>query len=82
VPFVFRIIGKKKRVGILTARSEMILKENKKTLRQYGINQTIPIAVRGMEESEYVDICEHNIDWTMKKNRIRTNTIRKKLKKP
>ena len=56
VPFVSRIIGKKKRVGILTASSEMILKENKKTLRQCGIDETIPIAVKGMEESGYVEI--------------------------
>ena len=56
VPFVSRIIGKKKRVGILTASSEMILKENKKTLRRCGIDETIPIAVKGMEESDYVDI--------------------------
>lgn len=56
VPFVSRIIGKKKRVGILTASSQMILKENKKTLRKCGIDETIPIAVKGMEESDYVDI--------------------------
>jgi hypothetical protein len=56
VPFVSRIIGKKKRVGILTASSEMILKENKKALRQCGIDETIPIAVKGMEESDYADI--------------------------
>lgn len=56
VPFVSRIIGKKKRVGILTASSEMILKDNKKTLRQCGIDETIPIAVKGMEESDYVEI--------------------------
>ena len=56
VPFVSRIIGKTKRVGILTASSEMILKENKKTLRQCGIDESIPIAVKGMEESDYADI--------------------------
>lgn len=56
VPFVSRIIGKKKKVGILTASSEMILQENKKTLRQCGIDETIPIAVKGMEESDYVEI--------------------------
>jgi hypothetical protein len=56
VPFVYRIIGKKKRVGILTASSEMILKENKKALRQCGIDEAIPIAIKGMEESDYIDV--------------------------
>jgi Asp/Glu/hydantoin racemase len=56
VPFVSRIIGKKKRVGILTASSEAIMQENKKALRQCGVDETIPIVVKGMVESDYLEI--------------------------
>lgn len=53
VPFISRIIGKNKRIGILSASSDMILRDNGKALRDCGIDSTIPIAIKGMVESEY-----------------------------
>jgi len=57
VPLVLRVIGKDKKVGILTESSEYLLKDNCKVLRGCGIDAESPrIVIRGMEESEYYDV--------------------------
>jgi len=54
---VLRIIGNNKKVGILTASSEHLLKDNSKILRKCGIQpESDLVVVRGMMESEYQDI--------------------------
>jgi Asp/Glu/hydantoin racemase len=56
VPFVSRMIGKKKKVGILTVSESRARSHNCRILRSCGIDESIPIAIRGMEESEYADV--------------------------
>ncbi len=57
VPLVLRIIGNNKKVGILTASSEHLLKDNSKILRKCGTQpESNRVVVRGMMESEYRDI--------------------------
>lgn len=56
VPFVSCSIGKKKKVGILIASAEMARAQNFKMLRMCGIDESIPIVLIGMDESEDVDI--------------------------
>lgn len=49
VPMVSRMIGKKKKVGILTAGGERL---KGPFLRNVGIDESIPIAIAGMDEKE------------------------------
>jgi len=57
VPLVLRMLGKDKKVGILTDSSEYLLKDNGKVLRGCGIQPESPrIVIKGMEESEYRDV--------------------------
>lgn len=56
VPFVSRSLGKGKRVGILIANADLAKADNYKMLRSCGIDESIPYVMRGMNESEDVDI--------------------------
>ncbi|MCK4354541.1 MAG: hypothetical protein KAW83_04735 [Dehalococcoidia bacterium] len=57
VPLALRVIGKGKKVGILTDSSEILSKDDCKVLRGCGIQpESRRIVIRGMEESEYQDI--------------------------
>jgi len=57
VPLALNVLGKGKKVGILTDSSEVLLKDDYKILKMCGIQPESPrIAIKGMEESEYRDI--------------------------
>jgi len=56
VPLVSRMIGKKKKVGIIVASEEWAKAQKYRLLRSCGIDESIPIVLRGMEESKYGDI--------------------------
>ena len=56
VPLVSRMIGKNKKVGILTASAERCNAQNSRLLRSVGIDVSIPIAIVGMDQPEYRDI--------------------------
>jgi hypothetical protein len=56
VPFVSKIIGKRKRVGILTHSAARLTSKDSITLRKCGIDESIPISIKGMYESSYADI--------------------------
>jgi Asp/Glu/hydantoin racemase len=56
VPFVARALGKGKKVGILIASAERARAQNYRLLRSCGIDESVPYVMRGMDESENVDI--------------------------
>jgi Asp/Glu/hydantoin racemase len=56
VPLVSRIIGKDKKVGILTASADSCYAQNCRLLRSVGIDESIPIEIVGMDQPEYRDI--------------------------
>lgn len=56
VPFIARSLGKGKKVGILIAVAQRARAQNFKMLRSCGIDESIPIVLRGMDESEDVDV--------------------------
>ncbi len=57
VPLVLRMLGKGKKVGILTHTSEYLLRDNYKVLRACGIHPESPrIVIKGMMQSDYRDI--------------------------
>jgi Asp/Glu/hydantoin racemase len=56
VPFVSRSLKKGKKVGILIASAERARDQNYKLLRSCGIDDSIPYVMRGMDESEDVDL--------------------------
>jgi len=54
VPLALSVVGKGKKVGILTDSSGFLSKDDCKVLRKCGIQPESPrIVIRGMEESEY-----------------------------
>jgi len=56
VPIVSRMISKDKKVGILTASAERCLTQNSRLLRNVGIDESISIAIVGMDQPKYTDI--------------------------
>ena len=57
VPLALSVVGKGKKVGILTDSSEFLSQDDCKVLRGCGIQPESPrIVIKGMEESEYQDI--------------------------
>ncbi|MBA7479919.1 hypothetical protein ES707_15360 [subsurface metagenome] len=57
VPLVLRMLGKGKKVGILTDTSAYLLRDNYKVLRGCGIQPESPrIVIKGMKQSDYRDI--------------------------
>jgi len=57
VPLALSVVGKSKKVGILTDSSEFLAQDDYKVLRKCGIQPESPrIVIKGMEESEYHDI--------------------------
>jgi len=56
VPLVSRMIGKDKKVGILTANAKSCYAQNRRLLRSVGIDESIPIEIVGMDQPEYRDI--------------------------
>ncbi len=57
VPLALRMIGKGKKVGILTDTSAYLLRDNCKVLRGCGIDVASPrIVIKGMMQSDYRDI--------------------------
>jgi len=53
VPLVHKMIRKDKKVGILTASSEIVRSENNKILRNCGIDESIPVIIYGLTEFDY-----------------------------
>jgi Asp/Glu/hydantoin racemase len=51
VPIVYRMLGKRNRVGIITAY-ERALEKDRRFLENAGIDAEIPIAIKGLEECE------------------------------
>jgi Asp/Glu/hydantoin racemase len=56
VPLVSKMIGKNKKVGILTASAKSCYAQNSRLLRSVGIDESIPIAIVGMDQPEYADV--------------------------
>jgi hypothetical protein len=56
VPFVSRILGKNKKVGILVADGNLARRDDYKLLSSCGINDNIPHVLRWMGPGEYQDI--------------------------
>ena len=56
VPFVARALWKEKKVGILIASAERARAQNYRLLRSCGIDESAPYVMRGIDESENVDI--------------------------
>ena len=56
VPFVSRSLKKGKKVGILTGSARHVRDQNYKLLRNCGIDASVPCIVKGMDESEDVDL--------------------------
>lgn len=56
VPLVSRMIGRDKKVGILTASAERCYAQNSRLLRSVGIDESIPIEIVGMDQPEYRDV--------------------------
>jgi len=56
VPLISQTLEKNKKVGILTASSEVLARWDNKLLRACGVDMTIPIVIAGMTESEYCDV--------------------------
>ncbi|MGM0445667.1 MAG: aspartate/glutamate racemase family protein [Bacillota bacterium] len=50
VPFISSIIGKDKKVGIISANSKSL--NDKKLLKEVGINDSIPITIKGLENKK------------------------------
>ena len=50
VPFISNIIGKDKTVGIISANSKSL--DDKKLLKEVGINNKIPITIKGLEDKK------------------------------
>jgi len=50
VPFMSNIIGENKKVGIISANSKSL--NDKKLLKEVGINDTTPIIIEGLEDKE------------------------------
>lgn len=53
VPHVHRMLGKNKKVGILTDSSEYLKAQDNSLLRSCGIDESIPVVIYGMFESEW-----------------------------
>ena len=56
VPFIARALGKEKKVGILIASAKMARAQNYRLLRSCGIDESVPLVIKGMDESEDVDV--------------------------
>ncbi len=56
VPHVYRMLGKGKKVGILTDGAEYLKAQDNKLLRSCGIDDSIPVVIYGMFESEWKDV--------------------------
>ena len=56
VPLVSRMLKKGQKVGILIERSKSCTDQNNRLLRSCGIDESIPIAIAGIAESEYADL--------------------------
>ena len=55
VPLISRTLKEGKKVGILTVSTEFITRWDNLLLRECGVDESIPIAIAGMNESEYMD---------------------------
>jgi hypothetical protein len=58
VPHVYSMLRKDKKVGILIHSADFAKKHNNRLLRSCGIDESIPVVVYGMAESEWADVWE------------------------
>lgn len=56
VPHVAQMLGKDKKVGLLIHSSEYAKEQNYRLLRSCGIDESIPIVIYGMSESDHKDV--------------------------
>lgn len=56
VPLISRSLKKGQKVGILTVSAEYLTRWDNMLLRECGIDESIPIAVAGMTESDYCEV--------------------------
>lgn len=56
VPHIHKMLRKDKKVGILIHSSEVAKAQNYRLLRSCGIDESIPVVIYGMAESEWADV--------------------------
>ncbi|MFX1534778.1 MAG: aspartate/glutamate racemase family protein [Promethearchaeota archaeon] len=56
VPLVHRMLRKDRKVGILTHSEERVKEQDYRLLRSCGIDESIPVVIYGMLESDHADV--------------------------
>jgi Asp/Glu/hydantoin racemase len=70
VPLISRTLRKGQKVGILTSSAEALTRWDKLLLRECGIDESIPITIAGMTESDYCETWWSGLDEGFKREEV------------
>lgn len=70
VPLISKTLKDGQKVGILTASSRILTAQNKRILKNCGIDESIPIVIAGMSESDYAETWWSQLDLDFDRKKV------------
>jgi len=80
VPLIFRTLKKGQKVGVLTASAELFTRWDNMLLRECGVDESIPVVISGMSESDYCEIWWSQLNQGFNKKKVEEAIVEVALK--
>ena len=77
---IFRTLKKGQKVGIITASAELLTWWDNMLLREFGVDESIPIVISGMSESKYCETWWSQLNQGFDKKKVEEAIVKVALK--